>query len=103
MDRDLSKTLLNVLRGHDPVCMTTPTPILLLGGMGVGKSEILKRFREEQPFMLFATVRSMVAETPPDGETRSADPTDWIIDDIGMQFGLPDRSIVGTPKSCSSC
>ena len=100
VDRDLSKTNLQILRGHDPINYGGAMhPMLLVGTMGVGKSEILKRFCDEQPFILYATVRSLVA-TKLNSEAPEM-PMDRTIDDIGVQFGLPGRSILSTIEACS--
>ena len=95
VDRDIP--ILHKFRGHDPVNFDAAiAPILLFGGMGVGKSEILKRFHAEQPHILFATVRtniSEVADTVSNGINLSVDA---IFDDIGEQFGLPRRNFLGS-------
>ena len=97
VNRDLSKTLISFLRGHDPVDIGPFSPMLLVGGMGIGKSAILNRFIEEQPFVLSAVVRSGVGKnentTPTD---EPIDATKTAIDQIGCQFGLPNRSVLGT-------
>ncbi len=65
--------------------------MLLIGGIGIGKSAILNRFIAEQPFVLAAAVKSGIERN------RGAPPTTAaIIDDIGRQFGLPNRSVLGT-------
>lgn len=97
VDRDLSDTPLWCLRGRDPVSMKgfEYPPMLLVGWMGVGKSEILRRFQAEQPHILYATVRSTVVYDRQDNSEKTEMPTDETINDIGIQFGLPDRSIAG--------
>ena len=74
-------------------------PVLLVGGMGIGKSAILTRFVEEQPFVLSAVARSGIDNNHDQGEPSKDEfkhMTDEVIDDIGCQFGLPRRSVLGT-------
>jgi hypothetical protein len=96
VNRDLSGTQLSFLRGHDPADIGPFKPMLLIGGMGIGKSAILNRFIAEQPFVLSAVVRSSIGKienAAPTNELRDA--TKAAIDHIGCQFGLPRRSVLG--------